>query len=173
MDAVAEKLLAEAARLEEDCNYNSTGHFIAAQRWQKAEYWLDLPAVVLAAVSAFFAFTDYAMAAGALSIVILVLTTVSLFLRPADRASRHKNAGEKYLALRNLARFYAEIEVTSSGRSKQALADQLRTLNERKNELNSDSLHLPDYAYKKAKTIIVSGGTSYAIDRQRNTKALE
>ncbi len=167
MDAsadIVEKLRAEAGRLDEDCSYNSTGHFITAQRWQKIEYWLDLPAVVLTALSAFFAFTDYAVAAGVLSIVVLFLTTVSLFLHPGDRASRHKSAGERYLSLRNMVRFYAEIEVTGSGRSKQWLSDELRGFVERKNELNSDSPHLPDYAYEKAKLIIAAGGASYAVD---------
>ena len=167
---VLENLRAEAERIEEDCTYNSQGHFIATRRWEVIEYLLDLPAVLLSAFAAFFAFTNYAVTAGVLSIIILLLTTASLFLKPAERSLRHKGAGEKFAALRQACRIYADVELATTGRSRQSLADRLIALADRKNELNTDSPRLPDFAYLEAKKHITEGRTVHDVDQRKLTR---
>jgi hypothetical protein len=158
------KLAAEAGRLEEDCNFSSTGQFVAARRWRIAEYLLDLPAVLLAALAAFFAFTEYSVTAGILSTVILLLMTASLFLRPTERALRHKGSAEKYLALRAAVRVFRDVELTHLNRGRDRLTERLISLVERKNELNVESPPIPVSAYKKAKAEICEGRSSYQFD---------
>lgn len=159
------KLEAEALRLEEDCIFTSFGHFVAARRWRTAEYLLDLPAILIAALAAFFAFTAYSSAAGILSIVILILSTASLFLRPVDRALRHKNAAEKYLALRAAVRLFKDVELKHLNKGRDRLTERLIALIERKNELNVEAPPIPGSAYKKAKSEIQEGRSKYEIDR--------
>jgi hypothetical protein len=155
----------EALRVEEDCSYNATGHFVAATRWRIVHYLFALPAALLAALVSYLAFTSQGVLAGAIGVVITILTTATLFLRPDHLSSEHKRIGEKYLGLRNKVRLFREIELLHSGRSRHELLQTLGQLSEKKNELNADSLPLPDWAYRRAKQRIQEGSHSYEVDR--------
>ncbi len=155
----------EALRIEEDCSYNATGHFVAAKRWRIANYSLALPSTLLAALVSYLAFTAQSVLAGGIAVVITILTTATLFLRPDHLGSEHKRVAEKYLALRNKVRLFREIELLHSGRSKHELLQTLNQLSEKKNELNADSLPLPDWAYSRAKQRLSEGSQNYEADK--------
>jgi|ERR1039458_1767581 hypothetical protein len=155
----------EALRIEEDCSYNATGHFVAAKRWRIANYSLAFPATLLAALVSYLAFTAQGVLAGAIGVIITILTTATLFLRPDHLGSEHQRVAEKYLGLRNKVRLFREIELLHSGRSKHELLQTLGQLSDKKNELNADSFPLPDWAYRRAKQRLGEGSHAYDADR--------
>jgi hypothetical protein len=160
----------EAQRLEEDCEYNSTGHFVSSHCWRLIDYWLNFPAALLSAVAAYLAFTNQPIIAGLLAVILTLLTTAAIFLKPGQRSLEHTRAGEKYLALRNRLRIFREIELPHADRSKRELLDSLKALSDKKNEINADSVPLPDWAYKRAKARIMDGGTTHRVDLPRTTE---
>jgi len=73
--------------------------------------YLGIPSVLITAVAGGSAFNDMPTFAGSLALVSTALTTVLTFLNPSERSETHKTVGGQYLALRNQARIFREIEI--------------------------------------------------------------
>ncbi len=88
------RVVQEANRIEEDCAYNSTGHFIAAKRWKITDYLLNCPAALLTGLAAFFAFTDTTILifnsktiAGILTVIATLLNIAIILLNAGQKSS--------------------------------------------------------------------------------------
>lgn len=94
----------EAKRIEEDCLYSAKGHFIVSHFWTTFHIWIGVPITILAFTAGIFAlskFDNHAILAGIISIIVTILTAVNLFLNPNQKVAIHRDAGNKYNALRN------------------------------------------------------------------------
>ncbi len=97
----------EAIRIVEDCKYSSKAHFNAADTWLRRHYWVGIPATFLGAAAGAAIIKDYSIVAALFSLGSTILVGLLTFLKPAERASTHKTAGNQYLSLRNEARIFS------------------------------------------------------------------
>jgi hypothetical protein len=125
----------ELARIEEDCIHSGKSHFNAHERWSRYHYWLGIPAVVFSSMAGLAFFKDYPEIGGALSATVAVLTALSTFLKPSERAAAHKSSGDQYLSLRNDARVFRMIKLHNTCDAQSAI-DGLDEFTKRRNELN-------------------------------------
>ena len=161
-----EQIRKEASRIEEDSLYSSKGHFYAGQRWSNLHLWIGVPAAILAAIagaSALSEFQSHSLVAGILSIVVAALTAIATFVNPNERATTHKNAGNKYNSLRNRSRIFYTIEMSSEN-NLDKLAERLKSLDGQRNKLNEESPQIPKWAFKKGRKGIEDGEANYKID---------
>lgn len=82
----------------------------------------------------------------------------------SKKAENHKMSGNSFLKIKNKARYLRDIK-------SQCITDDeyerlVSELLEQKDELNSISLAIPDFAYKKAKAEIEEGFADYSIDKK-------
>ena len=163
MDNLKQKLAAEAHRIEEDTDHSSKGHFNAADRWGGYHLWIGVPAAITAAIAGAAAFKECPELAGSLAILSTALTTVLTFLKPSERAENHKAVAGQYLALRNRARIFREIELEEV----QDLAiakKQLLDLAAHRDDLNESSPGIPRQDYENAKRDIDEGRSRHQVD---------
>lgn len=162
-----EHLRQEALRIEEDALFSAKAHFASAPLWRWMHILLGLPAAIGAGIAGVSAFKDQTMIAGAISIGVAALTSISTFLNPGDRASAHTAAGNSYLSLRNQARIFRTIELLSTD-SAESVKPRLLKISERRDDLNSSSPLIPNWAYRKAKKRIEAGEAEYAVDQDKS-----
>ena len=154
----------EAKRIEEDSIHSAKGHFNAADIWRRRHYSLGIPATILGALAGAAIVKDWPTAAALLSLAATILTALVTFLKPTERASEHKTAGEQYLALKNDARVFREIELlVQDGESH---ADKIKALSQRRNELNQGCPEIPRKAFEQARDGIASGEADYKADKE-------
>lgn len=155
----------ELERIEEDCIHSGKSHFNAHERWSGYHYWLGIPAVILSSVAGLAFFKDYPEFGGALSAVVAVLTALSTFLKPYERAASHKGSGDQYLSLRNDARVFREIKLAYAC-DDQSAVDGLAEFTKRRNELNQASPQFSNRDFVKARAGIEAGEAAHAVDKQ-------
>lgn len=156
----------ELLRIEEDCTHSGKSHFNAAERWNAYHFWLGLPAVGLSALAGTAFFSDAATLGGSISAVVAVLTAVQTFLKPSERSSAHKSAGDQYLGLKNDARVFREIRLYNAC-DDQAAIDGLDEFTKRRNELNLASPQFARRDFEKARKGIDAGEALHAVDKGR------
>lgn len=154
----------EAERIEEDATYSSKGHFNAEDSWVRRHYWLGIPATVLGAVAGAALIKRAPEAATALTLLASLLTGLMTFLKPNERAALHRAAASQFLALRNDARFFREIDLLQIPASD--LASKLQLLSSRRNELNQKSPGIPRRAFLAARRGIEEGEASHKADME-------
>jgi hypothetical protein len=155
----------EASRIEEDTQHSAKSHFNACETWSRRHYWLGVPAT-LAAASAGAAFVkDYPILAQLLIMAATILSGMMTFLKPNEKASQHKAVGNQYLALRNDARIFREIELLEAA-DENRTSEQLKKLAQRRNELNSTAPPIPRVAFEQTRKGVADGETDYKIDKQ-------
>lgn len=167
ISATKEAIIAEAKRIEENCLYTAKGHFVAAQFWTNFHLWIGIPTVILAAVAgtaALAKFDKNNILAGILSIVVVVLTAITTFLNPKERANAHLTSGNNYDSLLTKARVFWTIECREEN-SEQVLTEKLKNLSEQRDRLNRECPQVPTWAYKKAKKGIEEGEADYLVDK--------
>jgi len=165
MGELKQKLTAEALRIEEDTEHSAKGHYNAADRWSKYHLSIGLPSAVIAAVAGATAFNDMPAMAGSLAILSTALTTVLTFLKPSEHAENHKAVAGQYLALRNKARIFREIELQDCEDLSVAKKRLLELTNTR-DELNQASPGIARKDYEKAKQDIDEGRSRYRVDQE-------
>lgn len=164
---VADKVVAELLRMEEDCTHSGKAHFNAADRWTWWNYAFGIPSVALSAAAGAAFFQDYAVIAGAMSSAVTVLTALMTFLKPSEKAADHKSSGDQYLSLRNDARVFREIELTQVGDDAAAIAG-MNGFTTRRNELNQASPAFAKRDFRRAKKGIDRGEALHAVDKGKN-----
>lgn len=164
LDLPAPALSDELERIEEDCIHSGKAHFNAHDRWAKYHYWLGIPSVILSSVAGLAFIKDYPDVGGGISAAVAILTALSTFLKPNERASTHKNAGDQYLALRNDARIFRAIKLAHSCDTQSAI-DGLTELSKRRNELNQASPQFAGRDFRKARDGINAGEAQHQVDR--------
>lgn len=159
-----EGLQRESLRLDEDCKYSSRGHFEAERFWSCANYWIGVPAALVAAVASVSAFKEETLLAGALAVVAGALAGLATFLNPSSKAAEHHAVGTQYLTLRNESRFLRETRLNPN--DVVAFREKLASLVKRRNELNESSPPIPRHAFKAARKRIEEGEAKYEVDDQ-------
>ncbi|OGB04833.1 MAG: hypothetical protein A3G29_11200 [Burkholderiales bacterium RIFCSPLOWO2_12_FULL_64_99] len=155
----------EAERLEEDTLYSSKGHFNAEDTWVKRHYWLGVPATILGAVAAATLIKSQPELATVFTLLASLLTGLMTFLKPNERAALHRAAAGQFLALRNEARFFREIELLESDRLDE-LPAQLKALSAKRNDLNLKSPSIPRRAFVAARKGIEEGEATHKVDKE-------
>lgn len=160
-------IIDESKRTEESCLYTAKGHFVAAQFWTNFHLWIGIPTVILAAITgitAFAKFDENNILAGILSIIVVVLTAVTTFLNPKEKANNYLISGNNYDSLLTKTRIFWTIDCREEN-SEQVLTQKLKDLSEQRDKLNRESPQVPTWAYKKAKKGIEEGEAEYRIDK--------
>ena len=160
-----EKIIKEVKRIEENSLYSSKGHFYAAQFWTNLHLWIGIPTSIMAAVagaSALSQFDNSQIVAGILAILVTVLSAVSTFINPNEKATIHHNAGNRYSSLNNRARIFSEIDAELE--TDRDLLAKFRSLAEERDKLNDKSPQIPKWAFRKAKKGIEDGEAQYKVD---------
>ncbi|MDK2848846.1 MAG: hypothetical protein PWP34_2199 [Desulfuromonadales bacterium] len=165
MSDLTEKLISEAKRIEEDSEHSAKGHFNAADRWGKYHLLIGLPSAILAAVAGAAAFKNSAELAGALAILSTALTTILTFLKPSERSETHKSVAGQYLALRNTARIFREIELSDTA-SENDSKKRLFAMAAQRDDLNQSSPSIARKDYELAKKDIDEGRSIYKADKE-------
>jgi len=168
MESIKNKIIKEAKRVKEDSLYSAKGQFVAANFWTNFHLWIGVPTAILAAVSGASALSEFDyhhIIAGFLAIIVTALIAVTTFLNPNEKATSHRNAGNKYNSLRNKARIFCEID--SYGKdSDQELTKQLKELAKQRDELNQNTPQIPRWAFKRARKGIEEGEADYKVDKK-------
>lgn len=154
----------EAERLEEDALYSSKGHFNAEDTWVGRNYWLGIPATTLGAIAGAALVKSQPEWASAFTLLASLLTGLMTFLKSNERAAMHRAAAGQFLALRNDARFFREIELLDSDRLDE-LPERLKALSSTRNELNQQSPSIPRRAFAAARRGIKEGEATHKVDK--------
>lgn len=160
-----EAMRKEAERVEEDSIHSAKGHFNSADTWIRRNYWLGIPATILGAAAGAAILKDCQELAGFLSLAATLFTALLTFLKPSEKASLHKTVADQYLALRNDARIFKEVELLEDFDCKE-LTEKLKNLAQRRNELNQSSPEIPRKAFEKARDGISEGENQYMTDKE-------
>ena len=95
-----------------------------------------------------------------------LLTGLMTFLKPNERAAMHRAAAGQFLALRNEARFFREIELLETDRLDE-LPERLKALSSARNELNQKSPSIPRRAFVAARKGIEEGEATHKVDKEK------
>jgi hypothetical protein len=159
----------EAKRLIVDSTYTGRGHQAAGNRWATYNYWLGLPTAVASALlsggAGISAVVDrHAWLTAILAFGAAISTASHGFLRPGERAEEHALKGNRFIALRNDARLFLELDLRTT-MAADKLSNQIRDLRKRYADLNeTPPLHIPRQDYEAAKQSIEAGESSYEND---------
>ena len=153
----------ELERIEEDCIHSGKAQFNAGVRWNRYHLFLGVPAVILSGLAGTAFFEDQAEIAGVMSTIVAILTALSTFLKPSERASSHKSSGDQYLTLRNDARVLRTIKLAVACDDAAAIAN-LDEITKRRNELNQASAQASRSDFEKARTGIDKGESAHRAD---------
>jgi hypothetical protein len=159
-----DEIAKELARIEEDCIHSGKAHFCAQERWSAYHYWLGIPAVIFSSIAGFAFIQKYPEIGGAISVFVAVLTALSTFLKPHERAAAHKSSGDQYLSLRNDARVFRTIKLANAGDVQSALSG-LDEYAKRRNDLNQASPQFSNRDFIKARKGIEVGEATHAVDK--------
>lgn len=165
MDETLEAIKAELERIEEDCIHSGKAQFNAGDRWSAYHLWLGLPAVILSTAAGTAFFKGLPDIAGGLASTVAILTALSTFLKPSERASNHKSSGAQYLTLRNDARVLRAIKLGAACDDATAIAS-LDEITKRRNELNQASAQVSRRDFEKARRGIEQGEASHRADQE-------
>jgi len=161
-----EAIIKEAKRIEENCLYTSKGHFASSRFWSNFHLWIGVPTVLLAGIAgtlSFASFTNHNLISGIISIIIVVLTSLTTFLNPKERADIHLSSGNNYDSLLSKIRIFWTIECRRE-ESDDILTSKLKDFSYERDRLNRDCPQVPKLAYLKAKKGIEAGEASYVVD---------
>ena len=155
----------EAKRIEEDCIHSAKSHFNTAISWRYRHYWLGIPATMLGAAAGAAIVKDCPEAAQIFTLAATILTGLLTFLKPGERAAQHKTVADQYLALKNDARVFREVDLLLvEGAAENS--ESLKALSQRRNELNQGSPEIPRRAFIAARRGVDEGEASYQVDRK-------
>lgn len=153
----------ELDRIEEDCIHSGKAQFNAGERFNSYHYWLGVPAVIASALAGTAFFQNLPVLGGVLATLTAVLTALQTFLKPSERASAHKSAGDQYLALRNDARVFRQIKLQHVC-DRQSAVDGLDEFTSRRREMNLAAPQFANRDFQKAKKGIDAGEAAHQID---------
>lgn len=159
------KIRDELLRIEEDCVHSGKAHFNAGDNWNRYHFWLGIPAVVLSGLASTAFLSEQTIIAGLMAAAVAVLTALQTFLKPSEKASAHKSAGDQYLSLRNDARVFREIRLDHAC-DEQAAIDGLDEFTKRRRELNLASPQFSRGDFEKARKGIDEGEALHAVDKK-------
>jgi hypothetical protein len=155
---------AELSRIEEDCIHSAKAHFNAGARLGCLHWMLGGSAAVASALAGASLFADFPIISGVLALVAAVLTSLVTFLKPSERAAKHQDAGNQYLAVRGEARRLRLLFLPQWQNADDA-RDAVESVAERHSDLNRAALPFTRGDFEKARKGIDEDEASYAIDQ--------
>jgi hypothetical protein len=175
-DELRTAVLGEAEAMAELCLIMSQTHFRRAAFWRGWGNGVGLTSAVLAAVTSVAAFSQMPysnLVAGAIALLLAVLAGTNTFLNPAQRSVRHWSAALAYKALRDEVGDLQRVQAHNPEITSSALAEALKPLRDKLNEVNLDSPQVdvgapinPDGPYA-----ILGAGKVYGIGGGSNRRA--
>lgn len=164
---ILENIKKEVKRIIEDSEYSAKGHFESAKYWRYGNYVLMVASIISVCASLVFVFSDLGKFwSGFIAIVSGFITMLLVFLNPQKKYLSHHKNGNKYLALRNKARIFLEIESANMNMEQQI--EYLKKLDSRRTRINKYSLPISKYGYKSAKKQIeIDKNTQYQVDKEQ------
>ncbi len=159
----------EASRLIEDCLHTGRNHQEAGRRWAGINTWLGVPSAmattVLAGGAGISALIDQQPGITALlALTAAALSAARGFLRPGESSEAYSLKGNRFIALRNDARLFQQIDLRSS-QPVEELAGRVKELRKRYADLNeAPPLVIQRRDYLKARQSIESGESTYMVD---------
>lgn len=171
-----DQIIREAKRLEETTLHSFKGHHCAASDCKDLHLRLGIPTVIISALVGAAAFSKIAsenswvgFLAGGLSVVVAVLSAITTFLNPNEKQNAHLNAAHGFDKLNNDSRIFWSIECGSEP-SDDVLSSKLKSLVDKKNELNASSPQIPNKAYRRGKKGIEDGEATFKVDTAPEAK---
>lgn len=162
-----EKIIEEALRLEEDCNYSAKGHFESAKKWRYLYYLLMFFSILTLILSISNIFTNFSNLSVIFNIITGFVTVIIIFLNPQEKYISHQNSGNHFLSLRNEIRIFREIEISSLELNQKI--EKISFLSKKRDELNINSLPISTYGYENAKKQIETDKNAiYEIDKTKD-----
>lgn len=158
------KLINELDRIEEDSLYSMKGHYNASARWQWWHSFLGIINVICSVVAGITAFSEIDILIKIATIIVAVTTGLTTFLECSQKVESYKTSGNSFLKIKNKARYLKDIK--SNLLDEKDFEVAVNEILEQKDELNSVSLAIPKFAYKKAQKEIEQGFADYKIDRK-------
>jgi hypothetical protein len=124
------------------------GHYRAALRYSRLNYWLGFPTVILTTVVGTSVFATlqekpefwWQITVGLMSIAAAILSALQSFLAYSDKAEKHRVAGAKYNALGR------ELELLLSQNDDWSTLDSIR---QRVDALAQESPHIPESVHQE------------------------
>ena len=98
--------------------------------------------------------------------IVVVLTSVTTFLNPKERANKHLTAGNNYDSLLARVRIFWSIDCWREG-SEEVLTEQLKDYSEQRDRLNRDTPQPPRWACERGRRGIVEGEADYFVDKEQ------
>jgi hypothetical protein len=125
------------------------GHYRAALRFSKLNFWFGFPSVVLATIVGTSVFATlqskpeiwWQIAVGMMSIAAAILSALQSFLGYNDKAERHRAAGAKYNAIGRELELWLAVA--------QEDVDKLEAIRQRIDALAQESPHIPESVHKE------------------------
>lgn len=164
-DNFTEALRREAERIEEDATFSSKSHFNAEHTWIRRHYLLGIPATALAAIAGAALFKNHSELASIFAMTASLLSGLMTFLKPNERAALHRSSAGNFLALRNNARYFREIEIPQAVFMND-ISEKLGKLLATRNELNQSSPSIPLSAFASARKGIEQGEATHKVDKK-------
>jgi hypothetical protein len=175
-DETVQAIIHEAKRISEDTIYCYAGHSQAARRWDEINLWLGIPTTIIAAITGVTSLSSNSSSpailglsanvlVGVLAFLVAAISGLSTFLDPKNQASKHYLAAVAYLALHNDVRIFYQIDCLS-GQPTSELAEQIKKLSARLNDLDNQPLIIPRWAQNAGNKMIKSGAYNYKIDEE-------
>lgn len=166
-DDVKKRLSDEAERIEEDAEHSSKGHYNAAGPWQAAHLLLGVLSAILSAVAAGVAAqkgADLTTVVVGVSLAAGALTATVTFLKPNEQSDRHRRAGDRYLDVKNRARFCRTVEMEATSATEPKLIESLRAIQVDLASARTAAPLIPEWAYRKARKGIAEGQAKHRVD---------
>lgn len=165
MSNLKNRLIDELDRIEEDALHSMKGHYNASARWRFWHLILGIANVIFSVIAGITAFSQLDTLIKYATIIVAILTGLTTFLECSQKAENHKTSGHSFLRIKNKARYLKEVK--SEMLDEKDFETSVNELLEQKDELNSASLAIPEFAYNKAKKDIKNGDSDYKIDKER------
>lgn len=151
-------ILDKAERYRVRVHRKARSHFLSAKRAQRMHTYLGVPVVVTTTIVGTTIFATlskqpdpkWQIAAGTLSILAAVLAALQTFFKSAETAEKHRVAGASYAALYGSFDLFLLKHKDSNPQNRLKLIEDLETLIEQFNQLERDSLDVPDRLYDQA-----------------------
>ena len=164
MNELKQNLCNELQRIEEDSLYSMKGHYNASARWRWWYNILGIINVVCSVIAGITAFSEIEIAIKIAAIATAVITALTTFLECSKKAENHRASGNSFLKIKNKARYLREIGFSQI--SDVEFEQRVSEILEQKDELNSVSLPIPDFAYEKAQKKKKKGYADYNVDKK-------
>lgn len=128
------------------------GHYRAALRFSKLNYWFGFPSVALATIVGTSVFATlqskpeiwWQITVGMMSIAAAILSALQSFLGYSDKAEKHRAAGAKYNAVGRELELWLAVDQES--------IEKLETIRQRIDALAQESPHIPASVHKDMPT---------------------